>query len=674
MNRIVLLLAVATACSHASSSSNQADSGGGDGANVDAADTGPCTDGATRCGANNDVESCANATWVPGEVCSLGCSAGACATSTTCMPGARACFGDVVGVCNATGTGWLYDSTCSDTCESGACAGACVAGAVRCNNSAVETCTGTSWTTSQTCANGCDSGQCVLDRLDVTQNMTLDGLVIVAGPVNVFSGATLTSSTGTLVIRAQSITVDDGGAIAISPTGNGTAGEGSPAASCYGQGVSSWSSGGGGGHAPAGYNGTEVGYTCGGSAGGPFGSGVEIAAESGGPGGPAAGAGQPRPPGGGVLELEASTITIAGTLHADGASGSGGVEGSGAGAGGSIVIAADQLSITGVVSAIGGMHGVAGQGGDGYIKLVSGASSTITGTLSGHVTQSVSPPLVVSSLTQPDPTLFYNDDFTPFGAAWSAPYPSRQGYYWHVDAAAVAPPTAATGTLAVGEAITVPRAAFNAGDNFIHVVSIDAMTNVGTIEATFHLQLNTTPPTLSSQTHPDQGAWSTSTDPLFAWTLPHGDASTIGIYYVLDQYGTTIPTTADTFVPITQHQLLHAGLADGIWAFHAIAIDHAGHLTRSAAHYQIHVGANPGNGRVLGQVTGPGGAIANATVSFNRGLLADQQTNSGGTYDLATVPPGTWEVTASAPGFQPQTQTISVAANGQIETDFALQP
>ena len=338
------------------------------------------------------------------------------------------------------------------------------------------------------------------------------------------------------------------------------------------------------------------------------------------------------------------------------------------------MVAADQLTISGTISTLGGNHGTYGAGGDGYIKLLHGAAAQVTGTLSGQVTQSQSPPLDISSLTQPDSTIWYNDDFTALAVAWSAPFPSRQGYYWHVDTTPVAPPTAATAQLALGEAIAVTRDQLAAGDNYIHVVTIDAMTNVGTIEGTFHLQLDTAPPTVSSMTHPDQTAWSSNTDPLFAWTLPHGDASATGIYYVLDHYGTTIPTTTDTFVPISQHQLLHAGIADGIWAFHAIALDRAGHLTRTAANYQIRVGADPGTGRVLGQVSGPGGAVGNATVSFNRGLVADQHTNSTGTYDLATLPAGTWEVTASAPGLQPATQMVTVSADGQVETDFTLVP
>ncbi len=668
--RILALLLALAACGNSSHGGQGTPDGGSTG---DGSDNGPCSDGATRCGAGMDIETCTNGAWVPGDVCPLGCANGACETATTCMPGAHACFGTVVGVCNATGTAWLYDSTCSDTCSGGLCTGACLTGAARCNNGAVETCDGTAWTVSQTCDHGCDSGQCVLDQLDVTTSTNLDGLVIVAGPVNVFSGATLTSPSGNLEIRATSITVDAGGAIVVSATGQGTDGAGGAAGVCYGQ-ITSTTSGGGGGHATGGYDGLEIGYTCAGFGGSPFGSGVDLSAAPGGPGGPAYA--QPTGvPGGGVLKLEAPTITIAGTLRADGVgTGAVGTDSGGGSAGGSIVIAADQLSVTGTISALGGNQGTYGQGGDGYVKLLYGAGHQLAGTVSGAQTASLAPPLAVTSLTHPDPTLFYNDDFQALALAWNAPYPSRQGYYWHLDATPVAPPTAATGTLALGEALAIPRDSLAAGTNYIHVISLDATTTLGTIEGTFRLRLETSPPALSSQTHPSQTEWSTNHDPLIAWAFPHPDASYTGVYYVLDHYGTTIPTTADTFVPLPQHQVLHAGIADGIWGFHVISIDRAGHPTRTAAHYLIHVGADPGIGRVLGEVSGPNGAIANATVTFNRGLLSDQHTNSGGTYDLTTVPAGTWEVTASAPGMQSSTQMVTVAANGQTTADFTLHP
>lgn len=174
--------------------------------------------------------------------------------------------------------------------------------------------------------------------------------------------------------------------------------------------------------------------------------------------------------------------------------------------------------------------------------------------------------------------------------------------------------------------------------------------------------------------HPDPNAWSMNVNPYFSWTLPRGDANHSGVYYAFDHHGTTVPTRADTLVPVVQHQVLRSGVPAGIWAFHAVSVDTVGNPTRNAAHYLVRIGQDPGSGRLLGQVGSAAGNVANATVSINRGLFPTQATNSGGTFDFASVTAGTWEVSVTAGGFKPATQMVTIPAGGQATANFTLTP
>src|SRR5262249_61186299 len=128
-------------------------------------------------------------------------------------PGMYRCNGTEVEICNSSGTAFLYVSSCQVACMNGLCTGGCSPGETRCNGMAVESCRtdGTGFDPIQTCTGTfCASGQCARNGLEVTSNTDLNGLIIVQGPVVVRSGATLSSSTGNLTIRADSITVENG--------------------------------------------------------------------------------------------------------------------------------------------------------------------------------------------------------------------------------------------------------------------------------------------------------------------------------------------------------------------------------------------------------------------------------------------------------------------------------
>lgn len=86
----------------------------------------------------------------------------------------------------------------------------------------------------------------------------------------------------------------------------------------------------------------------------------------------------------------------------------------------------------------------------------------------------------------------------------------------------------------------------------------------------------------------------------------------------------------------------------------------------------------PAPGNVTGTVTraDTGDPIANALVTIKSGTttVASATTDQNGQYTITGVDGGTYEATASAAGFSPQTKTIVVQSNQTITEDFQLQP
>lgn len=637
----------------------------------------PCVDGTMRCAAGGAaVERCMTGTFTQVQSCPFGCGGGMCSTMVTCTPGAYRCNGLATEVCNSSGTAYLTTSTCAVSCTAGLCTGACTPGAKRCNAATVETCNGagTAWTVTDTCASGCDgaTSQCALATLTIAANTDMNGVVVVNGPVIVRSGATLSSPSGDLTIRATSITVELGGTIAVAPVGMTPegSGTGTPAGSGYG--------GYGGGY---GTQGGSPMYASGSSPGPAFGSALDSVVAQGGQGGLGYNS-TPGGKGGGVIRLLADTIMIAGTVTANGAPGNTAQGSSGGGSGGGILIAAPELTISGSVSATGGLGGggsyMGGTGGLGRVKLL-GATRNITGTVNGQRTDGLLPPLQITSSTHPDQSLIYNDDFPAVALTWSRAFPSRQGYYFLANTSPNTVPTPANGTFAASELASIDRSRLVNGANYFHVSSVDATSAVGTVETPFRIRVNTTAPTITSSSHASQTTWSANRDVFYAWTLPVADANVRGVYYILDRYGDTVPTTATgTFLPVAQKQLLRSALDTGIWGFHVVSIDTRGYLTKAAAHYQVRLGTDPGNGAVLGRVVGPGAAnVSGATVRLNRGLFPDRTTIADGSYNFGTIPLGTWEITVSKAGFVTQTKTVTIttgAPNGTVDFTLAAAP
>ena len=148
-----------------------------------------------------------------------------------CIPGSYRCgTGNAVEICNSSGTAWLYSATCTVSCTAGLCTGACTPGEKRCNGKNVETCnvTGSAYMLTESCTTFCEDARCAIPSLDVATNKMLDGDQLVSGDIIIRSGATLTSPAGDLTLRTRgAILVEMGASIVVNPTGKSSSGTGS---------------------------------------------------------------------------------------------------------------------------------------------------------------------------------------------------------------------------------------------------------------------------------------------------------------------------------------------------------------------------------------------------------------------------------------------------------------
>ena len=587
-------------------------------------------------------------------------------TGLPCTPGSYRCgSANAVQICNSTGTAWLHSMTCAVSCVSGLCTGACSPGEKRCNMKAVEECNGagTAWSTVEMCTGSCSSGRCALANLDVTMNKSLDGTIYVDGDFIVRSGVTVQVPRGDLTVYAKNITVENMATINAAPTGN-PYGWGQGNRGSYNE-----SSGGGGGNGTYGNPGMGS-YP--GSGGAPIGSNTDLWVVGGGRGAtPAGGGGGAGGSGGGAIRLIASDkITMAGFLTANGTNGGdytatyGG--GGGGGAGGGILLAATgNVVVSGNISATGGGGGrgyngsFGGGGGQGRVRTLTGGTTMVTGSIAGQRTDGLLPPTTITSSTHPNQDLIYNDDFDQVQMSWVSPFASRQGYYHMLNTTLWQVPTPGTGKFVNTEMVSFPASAVATGENYFHITPVDAMSNVGTVENTFRIQINRTPPSVASSSHGSSTTWYDNPDVFFEWNFPVSENNVKGVYYVLDNYGDTIPDKSATFVPLPQKKILRSMVSNGIWVMHVLAMDQQGYLTKAATHLRVNVGMNPGTGGVLGLVTDSmGKPLDGALVKLNRGLYT-QSTNSSGNYNITGVSAGTYELKVSKSG-KTATQMVTV--------------
>lgn len=640
-----------------------------------------CTAGQRRCSTQGSaVEACdAQGNWYVISQCPQACSMAACTAAAACNAGTVRCNGTNIEICNASGTAWLYNQTCAVSCSSGICTGPCTANEKRCNGNVPETCNsaGSAWVAAQTCANECYLGDCTQTDLIIDGTTeTLEGDRKYSGNVIIRNqGQLRVGPTGTLRLRARTITVESNTTINANDRGLNTRGNGADrTGSCTycSNTVSSSSINAGSSYGTQGAGGSSFlsSFCCSGCTNGctatvmapaVYDRDDDLSISQGSRWGSATHLG------GGLVQLIADTVTINGQITAN-------ATGTGA-SGGGVLIAANQLSGTGVIQATGAAASPAG--GNGRVKLLRGTlNNFFSGNITGNSRSSPMPPLDLVSGSHPDSSRWYNDGLGDWFLAWSRPFTSLTGYYWKLTLSPTDLPSAAAGngTLIMAESIQVPAAQLVQGRNYVHIVSVDSAFNVGTVKATASVQVNTQPPTISSTSHPTQRTWGGSNALFLSWANPQADSNFDGYYFTLDRFADTVPAATTTNFTANK-QVLLANTPDGIWVFHVLNRDTRGAVTKAAAHYVIYVGANPGPGNVSGSVFD--GSMGNMPLSgvaltVNRGLFT-QTTASNGTYTFNnTLPAGTWELTASKTGYVSQTQTVTVTAAGMVNQNFTL--
>lgn len=673
----------------------------------------PCTSGNLRCN-GTVVEVCnGNAKWQAQQVCAQSCDAAtsACTTQATCAAGSRRCSGNQIEVCNSTGTAWLGVQSCAVSCSGGLCTGACQPGATRCNGNTPETCSagGAAWTAGTACATSCVDavGACADPALtiDANANAQLNGEHYFAGDVVIKNSSVLTVTSGKLVIHAKNFILDATSQIVVSPTGNDPRGKGIAASgtgvcgSCSGASYPIKAGSGGGYGAPGG-TGLMSSYCFGPACSypsGPGGSLYGIADDEAAPGAAGGDCGTVVGGlGGGLFVVYANNIQVLGSITANGAPGGATAAGngcaSGGGSGGAVVLRADgDLTFQGSISVAGGAGGyyanvnypaTGGTGAVGVVKLLYGNTRTLTGAVVGTKFQSFMPPFDVSSTSHPDATRWYNDGFSVFELAWSKPFTTGAGYYYNLNTTYGYVPAPANSQYLAGESILYQPASLIAGTNHFHADTVGPFANVGTVEHRFAVNINTATPPIASTSHPLSGIWYNNFSPYFTWTLPHADADVINFYWVFDPYAATIPGKTSNKIPMdlttpqNSKQLLLPGQQPGIWFLHLIAEDTMGYLTKSAAHFRVQLGTNPGQGSVSGTVTDAmtSAFLSGVSITLNRGVQTVVSNASGGYAFPNTVYAQQYEITASKAGYKDSVKMVTVTSGMTATVNFALGP
>jgi hypothetical protein len=670
------------------------------GGGVCALDTCPssgCTVGTHRCN-QNALEECNSAgQWQLQQLCTQGCDAATfqCQLSVTCTAGTRRCNSNQVQICNATGTAWLTSETCNVSCQSGLCTGACSPGALRCNANTPETCNsaGNAWTAGTPCTTYCWKGTCALPALtvDANANKVLDGELTYDGDVVIKNSSVVTVPSGKLIIRAKKVIIDASSSISVAATGNDPRGKGADGGSksCMASGYSTSGTvgGGGGGFSASGTTGSTslqycpyYCYSCSiTSSGGAAYSIADDEAATGSAGGACNGTAGGL--GGGLLAIYATDILVQGSITANGLSGSGCA---GGGSGGSVVLrATGDLTLSGSMSVAAGQGGSnsAGAGALGVIKLLWGNTHSVSGATTGKVFSSYMPPNDQSSSTHPQPSRWYNDAFSVFEVAWSRPFTQSGGYYTKLNTSYGFVPAPATSDYQTAESIQFAASKLTAGANYLHVSVVGPAFDPSILESRYLVQVNTTPPSISSQSHPTSTTWYANANPFLQWTVPNSDDNTSRFYWVLDRFADTLPDKSGTSIPMnlsdpaSSKRLLLSGLQDGIWFFHLIAEDTMGYLTKAGASFRMQIGADPGKGGVSGTVTDAtsGSFINGVTVTLNRGVH-NATTSSTGAYAFTnnTVYAQDYEIRASKTGYKTSTQTVTVKSGQTATVNFSL--
>jgi hypothetical protein len=546
------------------------------------------------------------------------------------------------------------------------------------------------------------------------------------GKLKIQGGAKVTCATGKLNVWASEVSIDPASSIDFSAVSGEASGSNanicSPTCVCdYG-----YTGASGGGNATMGGSsvstqgdkrsyewggclGSCVQFSCSGVSGGAaHGSANDLSAPGGGAGGTgcsseyscSGGALIPAGKGGGSIRIIATkSISIQGTIRADGSDGgsSSGGPAAGGGAGGSIVLVAADLSITGTLSAAGGKGGTGdkpssyynsnyahgGAGGKGWVKLVYGSKLTNSGTVNGAtIVTSVMPPIEIRSPTHPDPAKVYNDTFPKFDVEWTAPFAGVQGYWYVLNQSESFVLTPSNGTFT-----TDPKASFSSitfskpGTWYFRVIAVDGTAINGTVSGRFTVNVNATPHGVASSSHPDPAKWYTNKAVSLSWTPPAGAGtdSFAAYWYRLDRTSNTSPANAKTeWTQTANPQALVSKDCKGnaidtfTYHFHVVAEDTMGNLTKEAAHFRIQIGTDPGKTNYYGYIKDGATPLKDVQIRMEPyGLTAT--TDSNGYFLINSVVQGPYTLTGKKGGYKDLETSVTVSPD-QVPVNLTMAP
>lgn len=654
---------------------------------------GPCTYGDTRCNSDDNVETCsATGTWEVTSICPDLCIAGECVYSGSCTPLERRCRGLVAEQCNSLGTGWIVTQVCVDGCAAGLCTGTCTNGDTRCNGHVVEECVSGTWTT----IDDCGTTFCV-HAMCAEYDLVVDGTPLTLGGENWYVGNVVVRNFATINVDPAIgwLEIHAGGDIEIDATSEIRADDMVCDPRGHGDSVtSSYGGGGGAGHHTTGATGYY--HNWGGSA---YGSMYDLALEIGSCGGSGrcySGGYNSGGDGGGAVALYSDgIIQLDGTITANGGNGETNTSyrcgGGGGGSGGTILLFADivNTSSTASLSVSGGAGGDGyssydgGDGSRGRIKILYGqeSGSTISGSIGTENEASVAPPIVLSSPTHPEEDKWYNDGFPDVQITWDRPTNMAvNGYFWLLNATSVDPPYSGHGDVIDIENLVLDSDLFPAGTHYFHITALDSDLVTGTIENHLQFQIDSTPPTITSSSHPSQSTFYADTTVLLFWDDPHDSENYPSYMYMWDRFADSTPTTS--LGTYTESQsLMRSGVPDGIWYLHVISVDTMGYPTLTARHFRVNVGSEPDTGNITGVVRDSvtDDFIGDATVRVNGGIWTTTSSTLNGAYSFGgTVYDNSawpqWEVSCEAEGYVTDVQTADVTTGMTTNVDFYLVP
>ncbi len=194
------------------------------------------------------------------------------------------------------------------------------------------------------------------------------------------------------------------------------------------------------------------------------------------------------------------------------------------------------------------------------------------------------PPMVtVTSPTHPSQDLWYANDDPTFD--WED-VTDAEGYSFLIDHAASTVPDTSIDS-------TISSTAYSNLQDGVWYFHVTVKTAAGWGQAShYRVKLDCTPPglpTITSSTHPDQGAQYPNDDPIFSWSAPFDTSGIFGYSYILDQSPLTTP---DEAMDTELNQRSYFSVGEGTWHFHVRCVDLAGNWG-SASHFRITVRFRP---------------------------------------------------------------------------------